>query len=190
MTWSDHNAGADCPDHAECDFVFHTVGDGPRIGEVCGCCGETVKPTEEELLWINAANDRPDPKKLTPDLVRQGREAAREAWTRAGLPPLTTDQPSPTEERVAVPIELWDELEWLEDGPLTEAMAAAADGGYAEGGEEGREYVFYCHGLDLPALQLLVAGLVGDRYAVTIEEAPDHADNLQQARVTKVVAPV
>lgn len=85
------------------------------------------------------------------------------------------------EEQVAVPLALWPDLEWLEDGPLSEAVSAQVEDGYAEGEEEDPFYVFYVSGgLSLADLGTVVqvlldgrargrfsAAVVGDRVVVS-----------------------
>lgn len=66
------------------------------------------------------------------------------------------------EGRVVVPLALWSELEWLEDGPLAEAVRGQVEGGDAEG-EEDPDYIFYVSG-----------GLEPAELATTVQALLDH----------------
>jgi hypothetical protein len=68
-----------------------------------------------------------------------------------------------TEERVNVPMAFWDELKWLEDGPLADAMASQASDAYAEGEELGDQYVFFVGRLSLSAVRIALQELLDSR---------------------------
>lgn len=95
------------------------------------------------------------------------------------------EQLTEPEWRVVFPYPVLHELGWVEDDVLSDAIAATVAGGSAESEEEGGEAVFYCVGLDLPDLRALVAEVIGSRYTVTVEPAPDHAEAAQQMRVSQ-----
>jgi hypothetical protein len=166
------NPNGACPDVAECDQIFHnSPKDGPGLGEVCPCCGVTVEPNEDEMMWINAANDMPDLADRFPDGVN-------ESLTPGMLASLKK------ETLVAFPMSAWDELEYLVDDsdptptdlPSVIVLAWKAKHGRlptgdevtCEGEEAGNSWEFYVQGIELTELLRIVRSAVPEGWTADI----------------------